>query len=241
MELATVNLNLGHVERKFLYRKDTNDEGVIAHALKNSAYDLGRLRRAKEIFDLYDRLVRADKAPLIIDAAANIGASTVYFALAFPKARLVAIEPEQRNFDLLAANTADLSVECLHAVVAASNGVSNVADPGNLGCQTAAPDDSTNAAHSFAGVSINEIYERNEHNTLPFIVKIDIERCGGEMFAANPEWVDRTPIIIIQLNDCLIPGTDNSRAFVEYSTGRNRDFVYLYDNIFSITREIKSN
>lgn len=241
MELATVNLNLGHVERKFLYRKDTNDEGVIAHALKNSAYDLGRLRRAKEIFDLYDRLVRADKAPLIIDAAANIGASTVYFALAFPKARLVAIEPEQKNFDLLAANTADLSVECLHADVAASTGVSNAADPGNPDRQTAAPDGSTKAAHSSAGVSINEIYQRNEQDTLPFIVKIDIERCRGKMFAANSEWIDRTPIIIIQLNDCLISGTENSRAFVDCIAGRNRDFFYLYDNIFSIAREFKPN
>ena len=241
MEVATVNLTLGNVERKFLYRKDTNDESVIAHALKNSAYDLGRLRRAKEIFDLYDLLVRSGKAPLIIDAAANIGASTVYFALAFPKARLVAIEPEQRNFDLLASNTADLPVECLHAGIAASAGVSNVVDPGNPGCHTAAPDDRTKAVHSSAGVSISEIYERNAKNTLPFIVKIDIERCEGKMFAANPEWVDRTPIIIIQLSDCLISGTENSRAFVEYSTGCNRDFFYLYDNIFSIAREIKLN
>jgi len=243
MEVATLDLTLGNAERKIRYRKGPADEVTIAQALKNSAYNFGRLRRAKELSDLYDRLVPTNKAPLIIDAGANIGAATVYFAFSFPRARLVAIEPERSNFELLAANTAGLPVECLHAVVAAVAGISKVVDPGNkfAGSQTMASDESTKAAHAFAGVSINEIYERNAQAALPFIVKIEIERCEGEIFSANTEWVDRTPIIIVQLHDCLIPGTKNSRALVEYLADRNRDLVYLHDCIFSIDRELKLN
>ena len=41
----------------------------------------------------------------IIDAGANIGLTSVYLANRFPSARLLALEVDQQNFELLAANT----------------------------------------------------------------------------------------------------------------------------------------
>lgn len=232
MQVATLNLTIGKIERRFLYRKGTGDEAVIVQALKNSGYSFERLRRANELSGLYGRLVRTDKQPLIIDAGANVGASTVYFAFAFPKSQLISIEPEASNFHLLTTNTADLPVECVHSMVAASNEILDVTDPGNE-----FPDGLT----TLSSASINEIYERKAGTTLPFIVKIDIERCKGELFATNTEWVPRTPVIIVQLGDHLIPGTEKSRAFLEYITDCNRDFVYVQDSVFSIDREIISS
>ena len=229
MKIVTLNLNIGNVERKFLYREGTKDEAVIVQALKNSAYSFGRLRRGKELSELYGRLVGTDKKPLIIDAGAKIGASTVYFASAFPGGHLIAIEPEASDFNLLVTNTADLPVECVHSKVAASNGISDIVDPGN---------EISSYRTTLSGPTINKIYERKTGIALPFIVKIDLEDCEGELFATNPEWVSRTPVIIVQLNDYLIPGTEKSRAFIEYIADCNRDFVYLQDNIFSIHREL---
>jgi FkbM family methyltransferase len=40
----------------------------------------------------------------IIDAGANIGLTSVYFANRFPEAQIIALEVDQQNFDLLAAN-----------------------------------------------------------------------------------------------------------------------------------------
>ena len=235
MEVAILNLTLGSAQHQLRYRKGTSDEGVIAQVLKNSDYNFGRLRRAKELSDLYGRLARSGKAPLILDAGANIGASAVYFAYSFPEARLIAIEAERSNFELLVANTAELPVECLHAAVAASPGTLNVVDPGEgfWGYRTTASADSA-TVHPVSCVTINEIYERYAQTTVPFIAKIDIEGSESELFAANTDWVDRTPIIIIELHDWLMPGTANSRAFLQCIAGRNRDFVYLGENIFSI-------
>jgi hypothetical protein len=212
MDVATLNLNLGSAQRKFLYRKGTGDEAVIVQALKNSSYNFGNLRRGKELSDLYGRLTEAGKVPLIIDAKANIGASTIYFACSFAKAQVVAIEPEQSNFELLTANTTELPVECLHAVAGSGN-----------------------ASSARPSVSINEIIERHAQQGPPFIVKLNVE---DGLFAGNTEWVARTPIIIVALNDGLIPGTANLRKFVEYIADLNRDFVYLHDSIFSIKREL---
>ena len=44
-------------------------------------------------------------AASIIDAGANIGLTSVYFANRFPDAQILALEVDQQNFDLLAMNT----------------------------------------------------------------------------------------------------------------------------------------
>ncbi|MEK6809367.1 MAG: FkbM family methyltransferase, partial [Nanoarchaeota archaeon] len=45
------------------------------------------------------------KPSFIIDAGANVGFTAIYFANRFPKARIIAIEPEESNFKLLKKNT----------------------------------------------------------------------------------------------------------------------------------------
>lgn len=211
MEVAKLNLTLGTAQREFLYRKGTVDEGVVVQVLKTSACDLGRLRRASELDAHYERLAAGGRMPLIVDAAADIGAGAVFFNYKFPKARIVALEPEPARFRLLTANVAGLPVECVQAAVAATG--------------------STDAAAP--RVSVNDIYEKTP-DAAPFIVKLDLE--AGDLFAANAEWVARTPVIIAALGDHLIPGTAASRAFVERAAGWDRDFVYLHDNVFSIAR-----
>ncbi len=54
----------------------------------------------------------------------------------------------------------------------------------------------------------------------PWIVKVDIEGGEADLFAANTEWVDAVPVIIIELHDWMLEGAgDTWRAAVE---GRGR-------------------
>ena len=216
MELATLNLNLPNTQRDFQYRKGTADEFLIIQLLQNGAYNFGRLRRGSDLLNLYNRLADSGKAPLIIDTAANIGASTVYFAYAFPKARVVAIESEQSNFDLLRANTVGLPIKCLQA---------RLAELAN------------NLLHLVPSVTIGDILAPHSEDALPFILKIDID-VSNDLFGADVEWVSRMPVILADLHDSLIPGNSSVRAFVDFISKCNRDFVYLHDVIFSVSREI---
>ena len=52
-----------------------------------------------------------DRPSVIIDAGANIGLASIWFASKFPEARILAIEPEKSNYELLVRN-----VEPLHHV-----------------------------------------------------------------------------------------------------------------------------
>ena len=66
------------------------------------------------------------------------------------------------------------------------------------------------------------------------MVKIDIEGIEQDLFMANTEWIDRFPVIIIELHDWLFPGQRTSSTFLKSIGIRDRDFVYVHENIFSI-------
>lgn len=211
MVAATLNLTLGAVSRPFAYRKGTVDEAVVAQALKVGAYDVERLRRGGELVALYERMVASGRPPLIVDTAANIGAAAVFFTYKFPKATIIALEPDSAKFELLIANTAGLPVQCIQATVASEGAVDREAPR----------------------VAVGDIYDRSP-DTQPFILKFDIE--ADDLFALNTEWLQRTPALIASLSDYLVPGTAASRRFIKYTTGWDRDLIYAEDNLFSLGR-----
>src|SRR5262245_14044738 len=68
---------------------------------------------------------------VIVDAGANIGLAAVYFASRFPRARILAIEPEDDNFTLLERNVAPYpNVLAIHAALWNRNEEINLVDPG---------------------------------------------------------------------------------------------------------------
>jgi tRNA G46 methylase TrmB len=74
----------------------------------------------------YDQVIRAKAYDVdferdlktIVDAGANVGYSTVYFASKYPRANVYAIEPEASNFSLLKKNTEKYpNVVCINAAL----------------------------------------------------------------------------------------------------------------------------
>ncbi len=242
---AQINLALGSANRPFHFRPGSSDEGVIKQIFTQGDYNLGRLRRGQELNELYNRIA-ASRTPLIVDAGANIGASSIYFAYSFPKARVVAIEPEQSNFELLTTNATGAAIECVHGALASSPGRVGVVDVGEgfWGFRTGAAVTETAGkpdSQSVSCVTINDIYASHAQDCAPFMVKIDIEGGESELFSANTEWVAKTPLIIIELHDWLMTGTANSRTFLKCIAAQDRDFVHIGENIFSIDNSLKKN
>jgi hypothetical protein len=70
-------------------------------------------------------------------------------------------------------------------------------------------------------------------NTNPLILKIDIE--GGEdaLFNGNTIWLDKFPLVIIELHDWMLPFSGSSRNFIKSVAQYDFDFLYGYysDNI----------
>lgn len=84
-------------------------------------------------------------------------------------------------------------------------------------------------------VSLDEIIkDYSKMGFIPFIVKIDIEGYEQELFSSNIDWIDNIPLIIIELHDWMFPSQNKSKNFLNAIANRNRDFLYLGENIFSI-------
>src|SRR6202000_2800973 len=174
-ELRIVNpfaLVLAQDRPMLRHRGTPADKNVIRQMFQYEDYSFNHLKRGTELIEMYNALDR----PLIIDAGANIGASVCWFQKGFPRAHVVAFEPEDHNFELLRTNTSDLNVELHHSAVGATEGTVALIDPGQgeWGYQTRDDNTANVKRESLARVIASKIAE----GFVPFIAKIDIE--GGE-------------------------------------------------------------
>jgi FkbM family methyltransferase len=221
--------------RAFHHRGSQADLGAIRQIFTSQDYSLRRLARGAELLRIHDAIADAGRAPLIIDAGANIGASAVWFAVEHPKAQIVAFEPDQANYDLLRRNTEGLRVEAHRAAIGSRDGRVNVSDPGQgeWGYQTEISD--TGACDMMAMSRVVE--EKQAAGAVPFIAKIDIEGAERDLFQEPTAWVDRFPLLIVELHDWLLPRQRTSEPFLKCVSQRDRDFVYIGENVFSIRND----
>lgn len=225
------SINLKHASgtsRLFFHRGTPADRGVIHQMFKNEDYSLRRLRRGGQLLALGRTMAR----PLIIDAGANIGASACWFAANFPHAHIVAIEPDPGNFELLRRNSEGLNVELHQAAIGAREGKVQLVDPGEgeWGYRTAPADDGAVPMIAMARI----IAEKQTAGYTPFICKIDIEGGEADLFTPPTDWVDPFPLMMVELHDWLMPGEGTSRSFLQCVAARDRDFVHIGENVFSI-------
>jgi FkbM family methyltransferase len=238
--VTTTALTLGSETRTFHYRAGTSDEGVIGQIFRTVDYDLSRLRRMPDLTRYLAEGAASGRRPLVIDAGANIGASPVYFASAFPGARVVAIEPDDDNFELLKKNIEGLDVVSIHGAVASASGRARLTDPGAGHWGFRAERTAETDGPMVACVSVNDLYVQHMGDAFPFVVKIDIEGAEGEVFSANTEWVARTPVVIVELHDWLLPKQGTSQSFLRCISALDRDFIHIGENIFSIANDLST-
>ena len=223
---------------KMYYHADTSDEHVIWQIFAGADYDLATLRRFTEIRDFVEHRHREGLRPLIIDAGANIGISAAFFALTFPTALIVAIEPEAGNFDLLVKNTQGLDVRCLKAALSAESGEAAVVDTGG-GAWAFRTEKSQ--AGDIPCVTMDALYdEYGDADLYPFLAKIDIEGGEQDVFARNTGWVAGTPLIVTELHDWLFPRQGTALPFLRSVSQLDRDFVYRGENVFSIANDLSA-
>ena len=205
---------------------------TFRNIFSRGAYDLPRLMQWQSIKGAYEQIVALGREPLIIDCGANIGFSAVYFALQFPAARIVAIEPQRQNFERACAATKGFErIRVTLAGVACEPGSARVVDTGRGA-------DAYRTEMSDAGdvrmVSIDSVLRAEGPLTAPFVVKVDIEGFESNLFKQNTEWIDQFFVLMIELHDWMLPYQSNSRNFLKAISQYARDFVYFNENIFSI-------
>ena len=173
------------------------------------------------VFDQVFRQRQADFAvegepEFIVDAGANTGLTAARFATRFPRARILALEIDPSNFDLLQRNTRHYpNVEPVHKGLWSHRTRIRVDNPDaeSWAFQAAEVKGSEDASIEALGVADLMVDYR-----LPRIdlLKIDIEGAEHEVFAGGIDaWIDRVAMIAVETHVRMRPGcTDAIRRAV---------------------------
>lgn len=162
---------------------------------------------------------------VIVDAGANIGLSSVWYAQRFPRARILAIEPEPDNFAQLLRNVATYpNITPVRAALWPTSGEVRLSDPrtGSFGFRVEGPAAVEAAVVDGEGlvpaVSVPQLIAEHGLSTID-ILKIDIEGAERPLFEGDTSWLESVEVIAIELHDRFEPGC---RPAFDAAT---RDFV----------------
>ena len=138
----------------------------------------------------------------IVDAGANIGLTSRFFAARFPNSLIYALEPEPENFKILLKNVAGLdTIKPLQNALSAEKGKRfDLGKPMRDGADWARTTQES-AIGTIIGITLEELLIENEG--FFDILKIDIE--GAERFIfgdqASQDFLDKTRVLVIEIHD----------------------------------------
>jgi FkbM family methyltransferase len=165
--------------------------------------------------------VKYTGSPLtIFDCGANIGLAAVYFKTRFPEAKIICIEPERENYEMLVRNTGQYKdIYCFNNAIwnKSTNLIIEPNPLGNWAFMVKEANEKVN--NSIQATTVDHLMNELKINHID-ILKIDIEGSEKELFEANYDyWLSKTKMIIIELHDWMNEGASRSffRALVKYN------------------------
>jgi FkbM family methyltransferase len=217
-------------------RRQNSDYDTLRQVFEDREYSIGNDAVEADIRSRYADLLSNGQRPIIIDAGANIGLATLWFKAQYPKATVIAIEPDTENFAVLKENViADDTTLLVDAAVGSRPGlVSLIQASKGWAVQT--------QRTQGQGIDIITIDDAIAlvPNGVPLIVKIDIEGFESDLFSDNLAWLDATFAVFIEPHDWMDPSKTTSRAFQRAFGERNFN-VYIRGEKLLYVRRIDSN
>jgi FkbM family methyltransferase len=186
-ELAVVPLQSNH---QVFLRIDTSDFCAYRDVLtfKSKSYDPG---------------IPSFSPNTIVDAGAHIGMASILFALKYPAAKIIAVEPEPSNFAALIRNTAPYkTITPIQAALWREDGEVT------LGASNAHPKGAfqivENGPQRVRAITMDTLMRETGIHSID-VLKVDIEGAEIEVFESCP-WITNVRVIAIELHDRVRPG-----------------------------------
>ncbi|MDJ0617567.1 MAG: FkbM family methyltransferase [Calothrix sp. MO_192.B10] len=150
---------------------------------------------------------------MIIDAGANIGTSAIFFAQKYPNATVLAVEPEQGNYNILLKNIVSFqNIIPIQAALWGTNDTKTIQNrfTGHWGytiVNTDKPVEST--GQQIECITMMDLIEKYNIDCID-ILKMDIE--GGEksVFDTAENWINKVKVITVELHERIRMGCEKS-------------------------------
>ena len=211
-------LQLPGYPKPILLRHGTSDVAVFEQIMLREEYR-------------FSAKMNLDHIRYIVDCGANTGLSSLYFHTKFQQAKIVAVELEKSNYEMLEQNVAGIThITPLHAGVWSKNTLLQMknSDADNWSFQ--AKEGMAEKMDGVEGVTIPELMKRYQIPRID-ILKIDIEGAEIELFRENSEtFLPQVRYIVIEFHDWIKPNT--ARTFFNAISDYNYFLFPNGENVF---------
>jgi FkbM family methyltransferase len=180
----------------------------------------------------YDPGIAGFSPNTIVDVGAHIGTASILFALQYPKARIIALEPEPANFAALVRNTTPYkTVTPIQAALWREDGEVT------LGASGAPPKGAfqivENGGLRVRAVTMETVMRQTGIYSID-LLKVDIEGAEKEVFESCP-WIRNVGIIAIELHDRIRPGCSSTlkNAAKDLRCEQKSEITFFIQNQFN--------
>lgn len=169
------------------------------------------LDREYEVSTCIQRPVRT-----ILDAGANVGLASIFFAMHYPDAAVVAVEPEGSNFAVLELNLSKYpNISSVRGALWGTDDDLQIRSEGVQNCSFTV-ERAHGAESPIHGFRISTLLKMHGWQDIS-ILKMDIEGAEVEVFEDSESWASLVENIIVELHDRFRPGCTD--AFLASTRG----------------------
>lgn len=213
-------------------RPRSGDVSIVRQIFGERQYDLSSFKQNAAIESRYRALLAEGARPVIIDAGANIGMSSIWFAQRFPEADVVAIEPDPGNAAICRLNVAAFpNVTVREAAIGSTAGQVTLSVDGRKACAV------ETVRGEAGGVEVITVEAaRPTAASRLFIVKVDIEGFEEDLFSANLGWIEEADVVIVEPHDWLFPDRSTSATFQAAMAAGGFQVLILGENLVYVRR-----
>ena len=203
--------------------------------LRNKTYDIHIFYQIFVKEDL--QFDYGDSVTTILDCGANIGLATLYYQRRFPKAKIISIEPEKRNYNLLIKNTGNYAnISTLENGVYGEDCDLKVVDigEGEASYRTMYFEEPEKVLQTISCRSINSVMDEFGLFKID-ILKMDIEGSEKEcLFSKKIEWLAKTRYFLVEIHENIHPGLKKEILGLIPSTSRicnSGEYTIIINNL----------
>lgn len=214
---------------KVRIRSHSSDAKTFVQVFRDREYDLSDLRQFSRVLAAYNRILSEGSVPVVIDAGANVGAASIWFARQFPLARVLAIEPDPANAQLCRHNTSKFTnITTLETAIGSETGAVSLKHFGEAhwAIQTVRSNGGEVAVRT-----VSDLMSEIKGPAKLFMLKVDIEGFEKDLFASNTQWLDEVEVVFIEPHDWLLAGEGTSKNFQRAISCRSFEILVLSKNL----------
>lgn len=220
------SIRIKSAKEPILLRSRTSDIRVFRQIFIDKEYDINKIGKMLPLnFD----------PKVIIDGGGNIGLAAVYFKNRYKDAKIISIEPDKENFEILKQNISHYdNVIGINTAIWNKETFLKIENTNSSKWGFTVHEADESEKDSFIATDIAALMVKYKIDYID-ILKIDIEGAEKEVFSANncDEWLIKTHILVIEVHDFMREGTAKAvfNAVQKYdytfsNIGENLVFVF---------------